>query len=237
MHQAPRGTVMMPWKRMTLVAPGGGGVDDGLGAIRAAIAERKRCEGELAEARAAEQRVLAQLDLLAPAEAALAAAQEADAADRKARARRGQPGSDPALVAAVRAARDAVADATAAAEAAQAVKREWAARCYEAQLALESAASTVDQVVWDHHMAAVVAETESVREALKIVQAFAERIAVLENLGKYGKWSGIGAQSVPSELLELVPWKPDLRDAELEARGKTEVAALRALRAAAEKHV
>jgi hypothetical protein len=187
---------------------------DDVGDARAAIAEAtqairrhrealEQAKAALESARALEERTREQLELTGHAEGRLAAAREADASERKRRALAGAPGTDPALVKAIAKAQRELEEAEAAEEAARAALPTLAARTREAAQAIRDIELERDAAVWNLRMAQIALELPDVRSAYAVLAEFARKLAVLSDVGLYGKSYGAMRGSVPPDFLEL----------------------------------
>ena len=178
-------------------------IDEAANAIRQYGEALEQAKAALESARALEARTGEQLELVGPAESRLAAAREADADERKRRALAGTPGTDPALVKAIAAAQRALEDAEAAEEAARAALPTLSARTREAEQAIRDIELERDAAVWKLRMAQVALELPEVRSAHAVLSEFARKLAVLSDVGLYGKSYGAMRGSVPPDFLEL----------------------------------
>ena len=171
--------------------------------IRRLIASKPALERELTAAQERLHTAEGSLDLVAPAQAALEAAQTADATDRQRRMESGDPTADPKLSAAIAQAEAAVAEATRVQTAAEAALPTLKRKVAEAEEAVKSCAAQIDATIWQLAVSELASDAPAARQAAETLATFRHRAATLAEVGRRPGFFGGPRGVVPRELLGI----------------------------------
>ncbi|MDA8348132.1 MAG: hypothetical protein M0038_04895 [Pseudomonadota bacterium] len=197
--------------------------------IRRLIASKPALERELQEAQERLHTAEGSLDLVAPAQAALEAAQTADATDRKRRMESGITAADPKLSAAVAAAEHALVEAERTQAAASAALPALKRRLSEAQQAVANCTEQIDALAWQVRMSELTNKVPEVQRAVATATAFQNEVNTLRYVAARHKAYRTPNGSVPRDVVALCKL-PDILDEPPQAEIRAEVERLRRLR-------
>lgn len=197
--------------------------------IRRLIASKPALERELETAQDRLRTAEGSLCLVAPAQAALEAARQADASDRKRRMEGGDPTADPALIAAVATAEAALTEAEHTQTAAEAALPTLRRRVAEATDAIKDNAEQIDATAWQIRMLELTAKGSEVQRAVATVTAFQREVSALRYVAARYKGYRTLNGSLPRDVVALCKL-PNVPDEPPQAAIRAEVERQRRLR-------